>query len=594
MTAAELSLPGEAAAAPARAYRLPPLWLAWLALAICLTLLALPALRSFTTQDPDDYMRLLQVRDWVNGQGWFDTRQYRFDPPRGADMHWVRLVDLPIAAVLVIAKQFLAQRPAEIVAMTVVPLLQMYVAMRLLAAIVGELGGNRTARLVAAVLVPAFPLLLTNFVPTRIDHHGWQAIAALTVAWCLLKDSYRHALAAGVAAAAGLIISLESIAMTAVFGGLFALRYWLWGKRQHEAFLAGLAVALPVLFAVFRPLSEIGTALCDLPTWPHFLAFGGGALVAALSRVLPRQDKATGRLLATLPVGAVAAAALFVPLGMCVISPLELDPFLKNNWFDNMAESASIAGQSVSIATMTLWTIALALVAGWSAWRTGATDDLRIKRALFTAAALGAGAFSLLIMRAGLTAQLMTVPLAALLIVRLWPRARGLRSPATRILATLALIGFATPMFASAATKRLDRSSALTQTQVPGTVGSQRCDFDRLNAVPAARMFATIDRGPELLARTPHSAVMSGYHRNREKMIETIKGFAAPLAESEAIIRANNSDYVVACTSSPDLWVAAKAGSDNLADRIIAGRVPAWLEPVKGFEEGALKLYRVR
>ena len=31
--------------------------------------------------DTDDNMRLMQVRAWLGGQGWYDLRNYRLNPP---------------------------------------------------------------------------------------------------------------------------------------------------------------------------------------------------------------------------------------------------------------------------------------------------------------------------------------------------------------------------------------------------------------------------------------------------------------------------------------------------------------------------------
>ncbi|RZM28903.1 MAG: hypothetical protein EOP67_39045, partial [Sphingomonas sp.] len=45
--------------------------------------------------DTDDNMRLMQVRAWLGGQGWYDLRQYRMNPPLGFNMHWSRIVDQP-------------------------------------------------------------------------------------------------------------------------------------------------------------------------------------------------------------------------------------------------------------------------------------------------------------------------------------------------------------------------------------------------------------------------------------------------------------------------------------------------------------------
>ena len=37
--------------------------------------------------DPDDQLRLVQLRDFLGGQSWFDTTQYRMNAPQGAPMH---------------------------------------------------------------------------------------------------------------------------------------------------------------------------------------------------------------------------------------------------------------------------------------------------------------------------------------------------------------------------------------------------------------------------------------------------------------------------------------------------------------------------
>jgi hypothetical protein len=90
---------------------------------ICLTgfaLVALNAVRSLPqidtlmlTADGDDQMRLVQVRDWLAGQGWFDTRQYRVLPPDGIPMHWSRYIDLGLAAILTVASEILDPEAAE-------------------------------------------------------------------------------------------------------------------------------------------------------------------------------------------------------------------------------------------------------------------------------------------------------------------------------------------------------------------------------------------------------------------------------------------------------------------------------------------------
>jgi hypothetical protein len=69
----------------------------------------------------DDAMRLVQIRDLLAGQGWFDLTQHRLDPPAGVAMHWSRLIDLPIAALIRAGELAMPRALAETVATIVWP-----------------------------------------------------------------------------------------------------------------------------------------------------------------------------------------------------------------------------------------------------------------------------------------------------------------------------------------------------------------------------------------------------------------------------------------------------------------------------------------
>ena len=71
--------------------------LAWLILCAWFLYNAWDRSVSFNLLDTDDNMRISQVRALLHGQDWFDLRQYRLNPPYGANIHWSRLVDLPLA-----------------------------------------------------------------------------------------------------------------------------------------------------------------------------------------------------------------------------------------------------------------------------------------------------------------------------------------------------------------------------------------------------------------------------------------------------------------------------------------------------------------
>src|SRR5881398_3511122 len=78
-------------------------------------MLALPAINGgvFDALSTDDAMRLVEVRDLIGGQGWFDMLQHRMDPPGGTSMHWSRLIDAPLAGLILLFKPLLGMHHAQ-------------------------------------------------------------------------------------------------------------------------------------------------------------------------------------------------------------------------------------------------------------------------------------------------------------------------------------------------------------------------------------------------------------------------------------------------------------------------------------------------
>lgn len=61
----------------------------------------------------DDAMRLVEVRDLLAGQNWFDLTQYRLNSPNGVVTHWSRLIDLPLAVLIQVGKTLRHWLPAS-------------------------------------------------------------------------------------------------------------------------------------------------------------------------------------------------------------------------------------------------------------------------------------------------------------------------------------------------------------------------------------------------------------------------------------------------------------------------------------------------
>src|SRR5688572_24059823 len=132
----------------------------------------------FGLGDTDDNMRMMQVRALLDGQNWFDLRQYRL---AGSNIHWSRLVDLPLAGLLLALKPFLGGAAAERWAVAIAPMLPMLLMLFSVALTARRLV-HPLAYLLAFLAFFFAGSASGMFMPLRIDHHGWQlALLALAV-----------------------------------------------------------------------------------------------------------------------------------------------------------------------------------------------------------------------------------------------------------------------------------------------------------------------------------------------------------------------------------------------------------------------------
>jgi len=128
--------------------------------------------------DNDSAMRLVSVRDLLAGQGWFDLTQSRLGLEGGFEMHWSRLIDAPIAGLVLFFDLFTDRHQAEIVAITFWPLLMLAAVVALVSRI-GNALGDPVAGPVSGALVAGMFWGDARFLPGDIDHHNAQVALLL-------------------------------------------------------------------------------------------------------------------------------------------------------------------------------------------------------------------------------------------------------------------------------------------------------------------------------------------------------------------------------------------------------------------------------
>ncbi len=567
----------------------------WLVAAIVLIALNRERIVGGLAADGDDYMRLLEVRDWLAGQSWWDVSQHRLNPPTGGLMHWSRLVDLPVALFVAPLTPLLGAHGAEAVAVTAVPLATLGILMATVAAIVRRLFPSAVAPVIAALLIAVDGAVTVQLFPTRIDHHGWQIVcAAAALAALLDRRPLRSGSAAGIALALWLNISIEGLPFAVAAAGALALR-WLIAPDEEGARFAALLIALAggsaLSFLATHAPSGWSVRWCDAITPAHIAVLAAAAAGSALL-VRCASSRPVAVRLGLLALLAVACAAGFLSIAPgCAANPFgRLDPLVHDVWYLHVAEGLPAWRQAPMVAINLLFFPLVGLAGCALAWRGAGTPAERRNWLTIAILLLAALALSMLLRRAAGVAHVVAIPGALAIIEPLRARVGRLASPVARsfgLFAAVCVPSPLTPIYAS----------ALLPAPPPGpAAGSADCDtgcsLAEVEALPPAEFLTTLDVGPPILALTHHSVLAAGYHRNDRPMADLIRAFTGGDAAAHAIVRRRRIGYVMIQPQSDEALLYAKLAPAGLMAALRHGRAPAWLEPV-ALGRSEFRLWRV-
>lgn len=578
--------------------------IAWGVVSALVLLVNWSAISTLRFPDPDDTLRLIQVRDLLAGQNWFDLTQYRIDAANGGVvMHWSRLVDLPLAAVIVLLTPFVGNANAELAALVVVPLLTLFIAIFLAARIAWRLMGDEEATLTALIMALSVPLLF-QLGPLRIDHHGWQVVCALAAINGLMARSPRvGARVIGASLATWMSISIEGLPLAIAIFAVLALR-WL-RERRARVWLVGaiqsLAVTSVALFLLTRGVSDL-SAHCDAINPVHLGMFGWGALVLTLlSRLEPAP---LGIVLSGFALaGAGALGLMLYSAPQCAIGGgfAELDPLVAQYWHANVLEGMPIWRQSLTNGLQYAVTPVIALLAAMNLARKS-RDWLRqfwSDYAMILAAALLVAVF---VSRAGAVAcALAAAPLAWQL--REWLRAiRTMERPAPRIVAMLGVCCALLPAFpALLLTSALPAQALPVRASLGGAsdapVKAADCRVQdaeaALASLPTGEFYAPLDIAPELLLVSEHSVIATGHHRGHTAMKVLIETAMGSSEEAHRALIKRETAYVALCPALGEARMYARIAPDGFIADLVYGNPPDWLEPVDRDAPTGLRLYRI-
>lgn len=513
--------------------------------------------------DPDDMMRLQQIRDWLGGQRFGDLTQYRLGYA-GTPMHWSRLPDLIPAGIIRLLEAPFGRHSAELAAVILWPGTLFACAIALSGRIARSLAGQNAAEAAMIIAAIAFPVT-TVFVPGRIDHHGLQLVLLLVVLLMLLKKPSFVAGAVGaVASVLSLMVGMEMAPVLAAAAAIVVAEWVVEGKAA-EVRLAGFGVAFALSTLagaiVFRTIAW-DYAACDAFTSVSARAMAIASMVPLVLAIV-RTGSRKARAILAVGAGSAVAAAVAAMAPQCLAPYGQVPPLLQNFWLSRVTEAQSLlaapAGTAMAYSGLMFAGIA---ACAWRVWRT------RDRRWLvLLALQVAAAAVTFVQLRGSYAGALLAAPALAAFVVG--AQRVGLIA---RVAAWTASAGILYPIAAQAMTPQ-SPTPAKASCSAPDLIAA-------LARLPAGRVMAPVDTAAPAIASTRQQLIAGAYHRDSAGDLAMYSFFLGTSDNARSIAARWGVRWVVACDGFGG--VAAP-----FASTLKQGQPPSWLRPVGKAASGA-------
>ena len=559
----------------------------WLTIVIVMVKAAVDGVKlgpAFSSQGNDDIMRMLSVRDWIAGQGWYDVAQYRLLPPDGVPLHWSRYVDAGIAALIVPYSYIFPMDVAELVGATLWPTVIMILHLLIVGFGTHHIFGRAPACF--AVLCVAFWPLTADLHSRagELDHHNVQLLMMLCLAFAVIWPGRPVAAGCvgGIAAAFSLAVGLESLPFI-VGGGLaiFIRAVFLPSDESHRLLLTFCAVVGlgSVLFWMGQTAPVLWIRqVCD-QLGIQTLLLVAVAVVASAVPVLAR-ERLKG------PWLQVGAAVLLTIIGMALAWPLlsgclagpygELPEAIQETISGRITEARpalSFARVQPVAASLFKLPEVVSLFAGSIHWLSSRGSQGHQNHALGLLLILCVvGVLMVFLQMRTVIMVASVVPVIGGVVVahflngylRKRDLVQGLVAIAVAVMITSPgmIVGQLKPFIEGEKGEDvLSRGDCLGSASLAA-----------LNAVPPGVVLSHLNFGPGLIWATHHNGLSAPYHRSAEAMSNGILPFRMESAEMATYVRATSATHVLICRGYNY--------DGDFADTLANGGGADWLRPI--------------
>lgn len=572
---------------------------------------------------PDDFLRMTQIHAWMQGQGWFDITAYNMVPPYGGDIHWSRLVDVPIAGLIYLFNIFLSFNKASYLAAIVWPLLLMLVILAVWTLICDRLLSNYHRWLPAFFGISSISSI-NQFSAGRVDHHNIQILFfGLMVLGLVNRDRKWGDILIGVSAAFSISIGLESLILI-----LFVLSVvgfeWATGADKEGKGIIRVGLALIAASIIFYALNfapqDYLSARFDANSLFFLVAFvlvGFAFCVLGYSTTLLSRIDGLKAVITRLAFGA-AIAGCSVFLLLFIFPDQNGDPFVnvsaeaKLRWLNKVSEAKSLAVVLNEFPFHWLATVGYYLVVLFL----GAAVLLNRKYRYTKTISLYIILFACILgtiwqVRVIRTAAFLVVPFCVMFSVMCWEFLKekykeeklflyGFQSGVVMFQVSVFwyVVGAIFFPLANADDAPNNQKIETTSTTQPALKRRepQHClvnsDFDFLKTLPKANIVSDLTTSTAVLFHTQHTVVAGPYHRNQRAILDTLDFLGTNETKAKFVADKYKLSYLGFCTgkfaNSPGDY-----GPESVTAKITQGNIPTWLEEVSPQGE-RFRVFKIR
>lgn len=554
--------------------------------------------------DNDDAMRLVEVRDFLAGQGWFDMMQYRLGLDGGTLMHWSRFIDLPIASLILFFRMFFSPEGAEAAALTVWPLMLIMPLMFFMSTAGRRMGGVEGMHF-SLILTALFVLFSGRFVPGSIDHDNVQlGLVALTVAMLVDENNRpRNFVIAAIALAIQLGIGAETTPFVAVVCMAIAC-LWAWDGEAFapaaKTFSLTLTIAVSAAFFSLVPPRFYAMVTCDNLSLGFYGIVSAGCVSLLLSTLFASHLSRSWRVAVLAGNGVAVAATILAIAPQCLRNPLaDLDPMLMEFWLSRVTEAQPILSvfrsQPDAFGAFYATGLLAMLVCLFRMLR---GDRVRLHAVLMALVAIN-WAISLVQVRGAEFSNLLAIaPLALLLAeLRRISAADSENVAAAFFYVTTTLISVPAVWAIGGAIGNKGIVNSFSSAASSNTEETVNCASKEALAPIAGLepgvISAPSNMGAPLLRFTPHRTLSGPYHRDPDGMLTELNiGLAKP-QQAEALLREARVTMIAFCKGDPQTQLVLEKSPQGLYAQLSAGRVPVYLEPIPVPAQSDVEFFRL-